>query len=137
MPSDHDLAAIRTLAPKLPSLAVPASRPKDPLLLSLFGQQPYGSVAGFDEAGSDFQDHGDQEMAYGLSMTLLSGATRYCVIDGELVTEGARLADGATVVKIGDQKVLIARQQNMQWISLREESQASDPNSQNEGKGQS
>ena len=110
-PTALQMGSIQKLADELPALAFPVSQRKDRLPLRLFGELSpeggRGEIAGRTQAAN-----------YGLSLTVLAGPVRFCVIDGSLLAEGERLSDGARVVRIAHQKVLIATEGARKWLSL-------------------
>ena len=57
-------------------------------------------------------------MIHRLTLAFEGRVKRFCVIDDRLYTEGASLPDGATVVKIESQRVLIANKRLQQWLTL-------------------
>ncbi len=113
MPTDEQIKSIDELLPDLAVLSTPSPRDSKPAPLFILGQRSYGG------AGTKAQDDSDDDkIAYTLSMTLLAGPIRYCIVDGDFVTEGARLADGAAVMRIDKQRVLISKNRKRQWIHL-------------------
>ena len=48
------------------------------------------------------------------------GERRFCVIDGSFYAEGASLPDGATIVKVETNRVLINKDDSKEWIDIRQ-----------------
>ena len=67
-----------------------------------------------------------EAISYVLSLTLLAGPVRYCVLDGVFATEGTHLSDGTRVMKIENQRVLIARGNKLEWLPLKDDPSATD-----------
>lgn len=118
MPSAEQVKHMEQLLPKIKQLAEPGSRGNEPSPLYIFGQHVPRSGA-----------HGAYKQAdavrptYHLSLTLLAGPLRYCIVNGAFVSEGGQLADGAAVKKIDNQRVLIASERQMEWIYLQDPTQ--------------
>lgn len=113
VPSSRQIDAMQQLAAELPMLASPAARAGGAASLQLFGQR----------AETDLQEmtasrQVNEEIVHHLSLTLMAGPVRYCIIDGDFYTEGAQLPDGAVVVAIDHQRVLLVRNDTMQWITM-------------------
>lgn len=115
MPSKDQIETMQRLSGKLQTLATPDVGTAESAPLTVFGQRTTPSWR-HGQDGDAFQG----KTAHGLSMTLLAGPVRYCMVDGDFVAEGGRLKDGADVVKIEAKKVLIARGDKRTWVYLEE-----------------
>ena len=136
-----DKIRISSRAKPLPIISVPASslvkeieklekimtdipRPQRPDLspvnLSLFGYQKMGKL-GFASRGKKIVL--PTRMDYNLSLAFTSGKRRFCVIDGTFYTEEGHLPDGARIIKIEPNRVLIGKRQIKEWISIAERTQ--------------
>lgn len=120
-PTDGQLETIGRLSGRLPVLAYPAAKAMAPTSLALFGQRPESLGA----AGAT--GHGNTKRGYVLSLTLVAGPMRYCIINGSFLTEGARMDDGSIVAKIENNRVLLATNDERQWVML-DDGQASSEN---------
>jgi len=122
MPSPEQIQTMAHFSGSLPALARPEARGAAPANLLLFGQNiqsdadPQGNPGHARTAGN----------TPSLSLTLLAGPIRYCIVDGAFVAEGARLADGTAVMKIDNQKILIAKDRRVEWIHMEEDLQRVD-----------
>jgi hypothetical protein len=129
MPSKDQINAIHRLSNSLQSLAVPSDRTVEPCALTLFGQRSmpawHRGQGGDDAASSVF--------LHGLSLTLLAGPVRYCVVDGAFILEGSQMKDGSRVLKVENQRVLIARDNKVQWLYLKDDPMAADRPSASSG----
>lgn len=114
MPSEQDVQRMQQLIPALPRLAVPGVKPVAGSPLTLFGFRD-GEVPG-DAAQADGTD--PLQMDYRLSLTLLSGNQHYCIIDGNFMAEGTVLEDGAQILKVENQRVLIRKQGDEKWVYI-------------------
>lgn len=136
MPSEEQVQAMHHISGVLNLLAAPTARGVDPSPLALFGQRDAGT-----EKNTPGGRHGDPEKAtYGLSLTLLAGPVRYCIVDGAFVVEGGRLEDGTAVMKIDNQRVLIAKDHELAWIYMNDDTRTPDrdtPSLSKQRKGQS
>lgn len=121
MPSKDQIKIMQHLSGKLQTLATPVGGTAEPSPLTVFGQRAAPSWR-HGQGGDGSQG----TIAHGLSMTLLAGPVRYCIVDGAFVPEGGRLKDGANIIKIEDKRVLIARGDNRKWVYLEETPPAAD-----------
>ena len=112
-PSDAQVRTMQSLQERLADLAFPATRPAQAIPLRLFGYHVNGSHQAVEAAQAD--GHGEM-MDYKLSLTILAGPRRFCMIDGQFMAEGGQLSDGAKVLKVENRKVLIAMQERQKWI---------------------
>ena len=118
VPSEEQVKQMQRLLPMMSQLAVPSPRKNAPSPLYLFGQRAPRNGGHGTYAAEVTQP------TYRLSLTLLAGPLRYCIVNGAFVSEGGQLADGAAVVKkIDNQRVLIANERQLEWIYLQDPTQ--------------
>jgi len=87
---------LRRLETRLPRLAAPvASGSRESPDLSIFGYQPVVDPAQRSARG---EVRGATPGAYRVTMAIVGGRNRYCVVDGHFYREGEALPDGALVV---------------------------------------
>jgi hypothetical protein len=115
VPSQEQIQSMARLSGTLHALAVPTARSDGASPLLLFGQRlPHlGSGSGPVESAA----------AQGLSLTLLAGPVRYCVVNGDFVAEGTRLESGARIVKIEHRRALISSGEKMEWLYIEDDPQ--------------
>ena len=113
MPNDEQVRKVTQLQPLLGLLAMPVGKPTHGMPMTLFGER----LEAVDSASVDpvvekpILDHL-------LSLTLVAGASRFCVIDGIFLAEGDQLSDGTAIRQIKNQQVLISKQDQTKWIYL-------------------
>jgi hypothetical protein len=56
--------------------------------------------------------------AYRVTMAFDGQIKRYCIIDSKLYPEGAMLPDGNAIIKIESTRVLIAKENLQQWLTV-------------------
>jgi hypothetical protein len=129
--SDGQIQAMQRLMSRMTALAVPKNKSQDEVSMALFGQAPVlsGSIQPPAAAGNEGE--------YALSLTILAGAKRLCIINGSLFTQGASLPDGAVVAQIEPKKAKIISQGKIKWVPLIETGSATVSSAQPKGKGQS
>ena len=88
-----------------------------PVNLGFLGYEPTDVT---EEVIEEREKFSPASMGYSLSLTFSSGTRRFCVIDGNFYAEGATLPDGATIVKVESNRVLINRDDGKEWIDLRQ-----------------
>lgn len=121
MPSPDQIKTMQRLSDNLQALAAPAGWDAESSALTIFGQHTKSSWRR-GQGGDAMQSGTDHE----LSMTLLAGPVRYCIVGGAFVAEGARLKDGCDILKIENKRVLIARGTQKEWLYLAEKPLATD-----------
>lgn len=121
MPSADQIKTMQRLSDNLQALAAPAGGDAESTALTIFGQhtKPSWRRGQGDDAMQSGTDHA-------LSMTLLAGPVRYCILGGAFVAEGARLKDGCDILKIENKRVLISRGTKKEWLYLEEKPLATD-----------
>jgi len=113
--SGEQVLQMDRLYDRLPKLAAPEKRPVAANKLTLFG---------YEEAALAASRKGDRDSEslepndFRLSLVILAGFGRYCIIDGDFVSEGTRMEDGTAILKIESHRVLVARDQERLWIYL-------------------
>ena len=88
-----------------------------PVNLMLFGREPGEQET--IEAEIEARE-GQLQTGYKLTLTFRSNTRRFCFIDGKLYEEGNVLADGAKILRIDYNKVLISSRKFKAWIPLAE-----------------
>ena len=112
MPSNEQVQTVQQLEPLLADLASPTGKPAKGLPLTLFGDHiPDDGGAGQTMARHMQTDHR-------LSLTLVSGPNRFCVVDGEFLAEGDQLPDGSRIFQIKNQTVLIGNATQTKWLRM-------------------
>ncbi|MBT8340011.1 MAG: hypothetical protein HKP58_06170 [Desulfatitalea sp.] len=114
LPSQEQLEAMAQLSDRLTDLADPSPRRFRSASLALLGQ-PASSAGGSSKAVAR-----NEGPTYVLSLTLLAGPVRYCILNANVVAEGERLRDGSLVVRIEARRVLLAGKHKQQWIALQD-----------------
>jgi hypothetical protein len=114
VPSRAQVRSMQRLMAKLTALATPRTRAAPPLSMALFGHRaaPMAGKAGQDLNSREGQHH--------LSATLLTGATRFCIIDGLFTAQGTQLPDGAVLTRIESRRVQLVKQGRATWVDLEE-----------------
>ena len=59
-------------------------------------------------------------MRYVLSLAFVSGKKRFCVIDSAFYEEGGNLPDGARIIRVEPDRVLLSNRKIERWIPLAE-----------------
>lgn len=116
MPTEAQIESIHQLSNSLQALAVPTDRNNEPSPLTLFGQH---SAPTWGRGEKTDDQEGDAVL--GLSMTLLAGPVRYCIVNGAFTAEGAQLRGGARILQVENQRVLIARGNKTEWLYLEDD----------------
>jgi hypothetical protein len=129
VPNEKQVRLMERLYDRMPLLAVPAKRPVAGNKLSLFGYQAPDQAA-FADGGADQESLA--QSGFQLSLVVLAGFNNYCIVDGKLMTEGARMDDGTQVLKIESHRVLFARNHERKWIYLEDATPSSVTADQNE-----
>lgn len=117
VPASSLVKEIENLEKIMTDLPRPQRPDLSPVNLSLFGYQPMGKL-GFAPRGK--KTVLPTRMDYNLSLAFTSGKRRFCVIDGTFYTEEGHLPDGARIMKIEPNRVLIGKRQIKEWISVAE-----------------
>jgi hypothetical protein len=121
-PNEKQVNLMERLYDRMPLLAAPAKRPVAGKKLSLFGYQAPDGAA----FGDGVADHDNlAQSGFRLSLVVLAGFNNYCIVDGKLMTEGARMDDGTRVLKIESHRVLVARNHERKWIYLEDSAPSS------------
>ncbi len=114
-PNKQQLETISRLSGQLSMLTHPSAKSMRQSTLAMFGQHPMpsgqGQRSGYEGA----------RPVYALTLTMVAGPVRYCIINGSLLSEGNRMADGAVVARIETKRVLITLKEERQWVQLDEE----------------
>lgn len=114
-PSDKEMEPIHDLQKKLALLSFP--RGSDAKVdLRLFGDEPHTGNAG-NFRGKDRTDD-LPDFYYSISFAFVSGANRFCSIDGKFYSEGDILPDGARVATVETDRVLISKQYTSEWVPV-------------------
>ena len=88
-----------------------------PVNLILFGYQPVEKSRFTLKTGSSGIPY---RMDYNLSLAFVSAEKRFCMIDGVFYNQGSYLKDGAEIITVEPNRVLIRKRQIKQWIPLAE-----------------
>lgn len=115
VPSSQQVQQMDRLYDLLPKLAAPAKRTVAAKKLALFGYQGDALAA---DRGGDRGAESLEQSGFRLSLVILAGFGRYCIIDGDFVSEGTRMEDGTAILKIESHRVLVARNEERKWIYL-------------------
>jgi hypothetical protein len=115
VPTAQEMNIMGQLKPKFSDLSVPSEPTPGPVALEIFGyRQP---VFRSNEAG-DAVDESSGPLTYTLTFTFSSGSRRFCIVNGNFYPQGARLPDGAQIVRIEAYQVLIRKKERQIWIPL-------------------
>ncbi len=115
VPSEQQVRQMDRLMDRLPMLAAPGKRLVEAKELTLFGYQ----APALDEDGKARRESENLEQSgFQLSLVVLAGVGRYCILDGNLVSEGTQMEDGTAILKIESHRVLVARKKERRWIYL-------------------
>ena len=117
LPSPAQLAEVARLSKRLSILAKPGAVAETGMTLKLFGQAAEGRSAA-EQARLTEDD--SREADHRLSVTLLTGSRRFCIVDGDFLAQGARLPDGFHVARIERNKIELVRGKVRQWLLLEE-----------------
>ena len=114
VPSESQVGQMRKLYGKLPQLSSPHARAVAGSHLTLFGHL-------MDQPDNEETDHeGGETSQPQLSLIVMAGSQRYCILDGHFLFEGEILEEGLQVLKIENHRVLVSQNQTEQWIYLEE-----------------
>ncbi len=133
VPTDQQVRQMDRLFDRLPMLAAPQKRVVEAKKLTLFGYQP--SVLVEDGMGKRTSE-GLHQDEFQLSLVVLAGVGRYCIIDGNLVSEGTRMEDGTAILKIESHRVLVSRDKERRWIYLEDATASSSTTVPKDASGQ-
>ncbi len=114
VPSESQVGQMNKLYGKLPQLSSPHARAVAGNHLTLFGHR----VDGADTEASDGE--AEEASQAQLSLIVMAGSQRYCILDGHFLFEGEILEEGLQVLKIENHRVLVSQNQTEQWIYLEE-----------------
>jgi len=106
---------IDRLDSQLPSLAHPPDSDPSGVNLTLFGYEPIKKPR--------YQAQGRQrpvspEMDYSLSLAFSAGTKGFCVIDGVFYEQGSVLPDGARIITVEPDRVLVNKHGLRRWIPV-------------------
>jgi hypothetical protein len=124
IPDENIVREIRQLDRKMDQLLRPATSENVSVDLLLFGYQSFELP---DIDSKPTQKKLPVNMEYTLSFSFLSGQRRFCVIDGKFYGEGQTLPDGAKIVTIDSDRVLIQKKQFRKWIVAEKKPETSLP----------
>lgn len=117
VPTEQQVREMDRLFDRLPMLAEPVKRPVDANKLTLFGYHaPVWDADGKKRRESESLE----QSGFQLSLVVLAGFGRYCILDGDLVSEGTHMEDGTAILKIESHRVLVARDKERRWIYLKD-----------------
>lgn len=123
VPTQGQVREMDRLYDQLHLLAVPGKRRVAAKKLSLFG---YREAMLAPDRGGERDDRSLEESEFQLSLVVLAGFGRYCIVDGDFLAEGDRMEDGTQILKIENHRVLITRNRQRKWIYLDEASTSSE-----------
>lgn len=114
-PDKAVLAQMDRLERTLSMLASPPPQFHHQADLSAFGYRevlPSNRMPSFDTNGTvAFSKHQ-------LTLAFKGRAKSFCIIDNQFYPEGAELPDGATIIRIESQRVLIAKKNIQHWLMI-------------------
>ena len=132
-PTEQQARQMDRLFDRLPMLAAPGKRPVEAKKLTLFGYRAHAA----DEDWKKRRDSESLEQSgFQLSLVVLTGFGRYCILDGNLISEGTQMEDGTVIVKIESHRVLVARDKERRWIYLEDATVSSSTMGPNDTSGQ-
>jgi hypothetical protein len=131
VPPPDVIEEMERLNPQLPSLVHPPGSDAPGVNLALFGYEPI-KKAKYTTQGKKVLL--PPEMNYSLSLAFAAGSTGFCVIDGVFYEEGSLLPDGAKVVTIEPNRVLVRHHQFKHWLTLAKKAAAGDDKEKETGK---
>lgn len=98
--------------------AKPAFHPQQ-VDLTLFGYEPLRHADGsHDIRGSTGHEHPDDQITHTVTLAFAGEKKGFCVIDGRFYPAGGTLPDGAKIVKVEAQRVLIHKFNLKRWIPV-------------------
>lgn len=115
VPGAAELEKMDRLERSIPFLSAPFPRKQGGTDLSALGYIP------MDTSGrKGLKNNGPERTvdAYQITLAFEGRYRRYCVIDGRLHAEGAVLPDGASVLKIESDRVLISKRNTQRWLAV-------------------
>jgi len=115
IPDPKTISEMERLEGKMDQLSHPMASNKAPVDLGLFGYRPI-SRARYTTAGK--KPLLPPGMHYSLTLAFSGGTKRFCVIGGQFYEEGASLPDGARIVKIRANRVLVRKQRFTSWVPV-------------------
>ena len=118
VPSTAQLRTMRELMPRLTAMAYPSPTDASAVSMVLFGQEDAPVAGGRGDQGIIAGGSGGQHQ---LSITVLAGAVRFCILDGTFLVEGAVLEDGAVLGCIENKRVQLVKQGQVIWVPLKGE----------------
>jgi len=133
VPTAEEVKTMQRLSETLENISIPKEKPGGGISLALFGHHPYL----LKEPGDDETDSQDAGEKLSLSLTVMAGTTRFCIIDGIFFTEGAILPDGAKITRIESQRVRLTKENIDTWLWLKENELQTGVPPNNKGKGSS
>jgi hypothetical protein len=117
VPPSSAVGEIDVLERDITHILKPRVADSSPVNLILFGREPGQLETTEPELeGREVQVRTD----YKLTLTFRSNTRRFCFIDGTLYEEGNVLADGAKILRIDHNRVLISSRKIKAWIPLAE-----------------
>jgi hypothetical protein len=121
MPEPGVVREIEKFMRDLNTLHPVAPTDKAPVDLSLFGYDTsqHTNLQEWLREPSNAANQGDQ-ITYEVSLAFAGASKGFCVIDGRFYPEGGILPDGAQVVKVEAQRVLIHKFKVERWIPVTE-----------------
>ncbi len=114
VPNQAEIREMGMLENKINTLVFPVESGRKTANLILFGYQPFNNKAGHPSRKSPATVKSD----YSVTFAFYSKNNRFCIINGELYTEGAILPGGEKIAKIEPKRVLINKHRLGMWIPL-------------------
>jgi len=117
VPAPSVIQEMETLAREIKDILQPHEMNFSPVNLILFGYQPVKEARSALKGGSGGTPY---RTDYNLSLAFVSGKNRFCVIDDIFYEEGSHLKDGARIIKVEPNRVLIRNREIKHWVPLAE-----------------
>jgi len=120
VPDEAVLKEMAVLRKHLNRLAYPRAAGSQVARLSLFGYTPAATGMRLNKRAAKGMTPPPVQFDYTLSFALAAGNRKLCLLDGQLFTQGAVLADGGRILTIEPERVLIEKTPLQRWIYLQE-----------------
>ena len=120
IPTPGDVREIVKLTSEIRALNAGLASDETQVDLTLFGYEPSEDNNTSDALHDPTQEENNahSQLAYAVTLTFASETKRFCVIDGKFYPEGGILPDGARILAIEAQQVLIHKFNLKRWIPV-------------------